>query len=48
MRRERREEIDELKADNLACKWQVNGLLNVLRQNGIAVPDSLFRTDRDA
>lgn len=50
VKKERAEEITllksdvrELKAENLTCRIQVDGLIAVLRNNGIAVPESLYR-----
>lgn len=42
-------DVGALKAENLACRWQVNGLVNVLREAGVAIPEWLFRRgDLDA
>ncbi|HXH92619.1 MAG TPA: hypothetical protein VNN25_13640 [Thermoanaerobaculia bacterium] len=36
-------DVAALKAENLACKFQVNALVNMLRSNGIDLPDWLLR-----
>lgn len=38
-------DVMSLKAENVACRFQVNGLLTLLRQNGVAIPDWMFRKD---
>lgn len=32
------------RSENFACRLQVNGLCSVLRDNGIPIPDWLFRS----
>lgn len=38
-----KKDVGSLKAENIACRWQVNGLVNVLREAGVSIPEWLFR-----
>jgi hypothetical protein len=42
--REVKKDLLAVKAENVTCRWQVNGLVNALRQGGIAIPEYLFRS----
>lgn len=43
-----KKDLIAVKAENVTCRWQVNGLVNALREGGISIPEYLFRTVPDA
>lgn len=43
-----KKDLIDVKAENVTCRWQVNGLVNALREGGIPIPEYLFRTAPDA